>query len=248
MHNDGTALLTASAQGGAEVRVLTNSLASSDERIVHAGDMKRRLDLLRAGVELYELKPTTNQSSLKIRGRFGAGKVAGLHAKTYAVDGDRIFVGSFNFDQRSARLNTEMGVVIDSPMGATELTEIFERDVPDVAYRVQLPPTARPWSGPSAMPTAARSATTWIRRPTGRSAWASARCRDCRSTGCCSGHCPASCVRSPAMRQRTSSPRDAVAPAHRAGVAKPPSGIDTWPHGAARAAGRRYSPRPCSNP
>jgi len=140
MHNDGTALLTASAQGGVEVRVLTNSLASSDERIVHAGYMKRRLDLLRAGVELYELKPTTNQSSLKIRGRFGAGKVAGLHAKTYAVDGDRIFVGSFNFDQRSARLNTEMGVVIDSPMGATELTEIFERDVPDVAYRVQLAP------------------------------------------------------------------------------------------------------------
>ena len=138
--DDGTALLTALAQGGVKVRVLTNSLASSDERIVHAGYMKRRLDLLRAGVELYELKPTANQSSLKVRGRFGAGKVAGLHAKTYAVDGERIFVGSFNFDQRSARLNTEMGVVIDSPVGAIELAEIFERDVPDLAYRVQLAP------------------------------------------------------------------------------------------------------------
>ena len=140
MHNDGTALLTASAQGGVEVRVLTNSLASSGERIVHAGDMKRRLDLLRAGVELYELKPTTNQASLKVRGRCGAGKVAGLHAKTYAVDGERIFVGSFNFDQRSARLNTELGVVLDSPLGAAEVAQLFDEIVPDLAYEVRLAP------------------------------------------------------------------------------------------------------------
>jgi putative cardiolipin synthase len=138
--DDGTALLAALAQAGVKVRVLTNSLASSDERIVHAGYMKRRRDLLRAGVELYELKPTANRQSLKVRGRFGAGKVAGLHAKTYAVDGERIFVGSFNFDQRSARLNTEMGVVIDSPLGAAELAEVFEQDAPELAYRVRLAP------------------------------------------------------------------------------------------------------------
>ena len=138
--DDGTALLVDLARSGVKVRVLTNSLASSDERIVHAGYMKRRRELLRAGVELYELKPTANRESLKVRGRFGAGKVAGLHAKTYAVDGERIFVGSFNFDQRSARLNTEMGVVIDSPLGAAELAEVFEQDVPELAYRVQLAP------------------------------------------------------------------------------------------------------------
>jgi putative cardiolipin synthase len=137
---DGTALLVALARAGVKVRVLTNSLASSDERIVHAGYMKRRRDLLRAGVELYELKPSANRQAIKVRGRFGAGKVAGLHAKTYAVDGERIFVGSFNFDQRSARLNTEMGVVIDSPLGARELAEVFEQDVPDLAYRAQLAP------------------------------------------------------------------------------------------------------------
>jgi putative cardiolipin synthase len=138
--DDGTALLVALAQAGVKVRVLTNSLASSDERIVHAGYMKRRRELLRAGVELYELKPSANEQSLKVRGRFGAGKVAGLHAKTYAVDGERIFVGSFNFDQRSARLNTEMGVVIDSPQGAAEVGEVFEQNAPELAYRVQLAP------------------------------------------------------------------------------------------------------------
>ena len=138
--DDGTALLGELARSGVQVRVLTNSLASSDESVVHAGYMKRRRDLLRAGVKLYELKPTANEQSMRVRGRFGAGKVAGLHAKTYAVDGQRIFVGSFNFDQRSARLNTELGVVLDSPLGAGELAELFDRELRALAYEVRLAP------------------------------------------------------------------------------------------------------------
>lgn len=136
----GTEMLTAMARRGVEVRVLTNSLASSDERVVHAGYLKRREDLLRAGVQLYELKPSAAESSLRVRGRFGPGKVSGLHAKTYAVDGARIFVGSFNFDQRSAHLNTEMGLVIDSPLAAKRLADAFETEVPDIAYAVRLAP------------------------------------------------------------------------------------------------------------
>jgi putative cardiolipin synthase len=77
---------------------------------------------------------------VQVRGRFGAGKVAGLHAKTYAVDSQRIFVGSFNFDQRSARLNTELGVVLDSPLGAGELGELFDRELRALAYEVRLAP------------------------------------------------------------------------------------------------------------
>lgn len=107
----GTAMLTDLARRGVKVRVLTNSLAASDESVVHAGYMTRRRDLVRARVALWELKPTATKESLKVTGGFGSGKVAGLHAKTYAVDRARIFVGSFNFDQRSARLNTEMGLL-----------------------------------------------------------------------------------------------------------------------------------------
>ena len=137
---EGTSMLTEMARRGVKIRVLTNSLAASDESVVHAGYMKRRRDLLLAGVALYELKPEANKQSLKVRGRFGSGKVAGLHAKTYAVDRERIFVGSFNFDLRSARLNTEMGVLIDSPVFAGQLDTFFDREVPEIAYEVRLAP------------------------------------------------------------------------------------------------------------
>ena len=66
-----------------------------------------------------------------------------MHAKTFAVDGRRIFVGSFNFDQRSARLNTEMGLVIDSPAFAQRLAERFDTNAPLVAYEVRLGPDGR---------------------------------------------------------------------------------------------------------
>jgi len=107
---------------------------------VHAGYMTRRRDLLAAGVELWELKPNANETSLTVKGRFGSGKVAGLHAKSYAVDRARIFIGSFNFDQRSARLNTEMGLVIDSPTLAGQLGQFFDTTVPELAYQVTLAP------------------------------------------------------------------------------------------------------------
>jgi putative cardiolipin synthase len=105
---------------------------------VHAGYAKRRPRLLRAGVRLFELKPTA-QTDDERRGA-GSSSSSGLHAKTFAVDRARIFVGSFNFDQRSARLNTEMGLVIDSSALAGRLSEAFERQIPRLAYEVRLAP------------------------------------------------------------------------------------------------------------
>jgi putative cardiolipin synthase len=127
------------ARRGVRVRVLTNSLASSDERAVHAGYMKRRQDLLRAGVELYEMKPGAADASLRVRGRIGPAKVAGLHSKRYAVDGERVFIGSFNFDQRSTHLNTEMGLVIYSPAFADDLAQVLDNAL-EYAYSVRLAP------------------------------------------------------------------------------------------------------------
>jgi cardiolipin synthase C len=136
----GTARLIALAMRGVKVRILTNSLAASDETVVHTGYMTRRLELLRAGVALWELKPTVATLAVETKHRFGSGGVAGLHAKTFAVDDARIFVGSFNFDQRSARLNTEMGIVIDNTAIASQLGDFFDKSVPGLAYEVRLAP------------------------------------------------------------------------------------------------------------
>ena len=134
----GTELLAAVAKRGVTVRILTNSLAASDEKSVHSGYAKRRRDLLQAGVRLYEIKPTATRKTSESDSRFGSGSSSGLHAKTLAVDSQRIFVGSFNFDQRSAHLNTEMGVVLSNPVLAQGLTRFFDVEVPMLAYEVRL--------------------------------------------------------------------------------------------------------------
>ena len=136
----GAAALAEYARKGTRVRILTNSLAATDESAVHAGYAKRRPELLRAGVELWEIKPTVANSSKKMRLRFGASSSAALHAKTFGMDGKRVFVGSFNFDQRSYHLNTEMGLVIDSSTMAADLARFMDNEVPSLAYEVRLAP------------------------------------------------------------------------------------------------------------
>ena len=135
---DGTAALVALAKRGVQVRVLTNSLAATDVAAVHAGYAKYREDLLRGGVRLFELKSTADN-----KGKGGSD--ASLHAKTFAVDRSRIFVGSFNFDPRSARLNTEMGVVVDSTVLAGRLASSLDRGLAREAYAVQLADDGLVW-------------------------------------------------------------------------------------------------------
>jgi cardiolipin synthase C len=133
---EGTRRLEALSAREVQVRVLTNSLASTDVTAVHAGYAKHRKALLRAGVELYELNRARSPHA-KERNTHTA-SAASLHAKTFQSDGKVIFVGSFNFDPRSAKLNTEMGLVIDSAVLAGRLKAFFDTQVPTLAYRVEL--------------------------------------------------------------------------------------------------------------
>jgi putative cardiolipin synthase len=137
--DEGSATLAALAQRGVAVRVLTNSLAATDVGAVHAGYAKRREGLLRAGVRLYELKPGAEES-LQGTPKHGGSSGASLHAKTFATDRSRAFVGSFNFDMRSALLNTEMGLLIDSPVLGERLAAALDRHAIDVSYEVRLAP------------------------------------------------------------------------------------------------------------
>ena len=89
-----------------------------------------------AGVQLFELQRAPGE--VEEDGGLGGSSSASLHAKTFAVEGARAFVGSFNFDPRSARLNTEMGVVIESPALARGIAEWFDTRVPRLAYEVKL--------------------------------------------------------------------------------------------------------------
>ncbi|MCQ9617452.1 phospholipase D family protein [Paenalcaligenes niemegkensis] len=134
----GVDVFTDMAQAGVKLRILTNSLDATDVAAVHAGYAKRRKDLLQAGIKLYELRRVSpeikrNESA----GPFGSSG-SSLHAKTFAVDDERIFVGSFNFDPRSALLNTELGFVIESPSMARQIGGFFDEGIPQGSYEVRL--------------------------------------------------------------------------------------------------------------
>jgi putative cardiolipin synthase len=139
----GVELLTGLRRRGVRVAVLTNSLASTDVAAVHAGYSRYRKELLRSGVELYELKPQPGGGGGG-SSPFGSSK-AGLHAKTFTFDDQIIFIGSMNMDPRSLHLNTEVGVLIESPPLASELTRKVLHDIEARAYRVQLDEEKLTW-------------------------------------------------------------------------------------------------------
>ena len=130
------------AHRGVAVRVITNSLAATDVVAVHAGYARHRRTLLAAGIQLYELKPDADsqahRAALPWRIRLGASSAASLHGKSFVVDGRHVFVGSFNLDQRSAYLNAEIGLTVDSETLARTLTAGIDRDLAATTYRLTL--------------------------------------------------------------------------------------------------------------
>jgi putative cardiolipin synthase len=122
----GTAALVAAAQRGTHVRVVTNSQASTDILPVHAGYKKSRRKLLEGGVELFELNRSLAAGSENARKLSITGSsAASLHAKTFIIDRQRVFIGSMNLDPRSVNLNTEIGLLIENPQLAIDLEKRF---------------------------------------------------------------------------------------------------------------------------
>jgi putative cardiolipin synthase len=132
---DGTAMFASLVERGVRVTVVTNALAATDVPAVHSGYSRYRRALIAAGVELYEVKPT--DKGREERARFGESQ-ASLHAKTLAIDGEQVVVGSMNLDPRSDLLNTEMGVIIDTPVLAARVGEWRDQELPKIAWRVEL--------------------------------------------------------------------------------------------------------------
>lgn len=135
---EGAAFLTQLSEKGVRVRILTNSLSSSDVGIVHAGYAKYRKKLLRSGVELYELNKEMGREERKAKkGKHGLSK-ASLHTKSFVFDRDTVFVGSLNLDPRSAYHNTEIGVIFQSAEIAEGMGEWFDENIETVAFRLEL--------------------------------------------------------------------------------------------------------------
>jgi len=121
---------------GIRIVVLTNSLATNNHTAVHSAYASYRKDLLKAGVELWEARA----DAAKITAPDGETQLdkLTLHTKGILIDGERIFVGSLNLDPRSIDINTEMGLLIDSPELAELLRENSKRTLEKMAYRLEL--------------------------------------------------------------------------------------------------------------
>jgi cardiolipin synthase C len=125
---------------GVRVAFLTNALAATDAVAVQAGYSPWREPLLRAGAELYEFKARQPQRTQRVPlGLTGSHSRASLHAKAYVIDDETLVIGSLNLDPRSANLNTELALTIDSPPLAHEVAGLFALATsPKVSYRVTL--------------------------------------------------------------------------------------------------------------
>lgn len=134
----GVAQLLALVRSGVKIAILTNSLAANDVSVVHAGYAKWRKKLLRHGVKLYELKPQAHSEEKPHDRGLTGNSGSSLHAKTFSVDNEKVFIGSFNFDPRSAVLNTEMGLLIESEVLASNIHQRFVEEMRERAWTLRL--------------------------------------------------------------------------------------------------------------
>lgn len=131
----GMDVIRAARERGVNISVLTNSLASTDQPLVHAGYLRYRDDLLKLGVEVYELSPIRARRESR-RALFGV-SVGGLHTKSAVFDQDKLFIGSMNFDPRSERYNTESGLFIHSAEIAREALRLADLAKLQGAHRLR---------------------------------------------------------------------------------------------------------------
>jgi len=121
---------------GIDVTVITNSLAANNQALVHGGYVPSRKPLLKAGVRIFEVRADANVAGSHIVAAESAKTT--LHTKAFVVDRQEAFIGSFNFDPRSANINTELGVIIRSPDIAGEIADMIEMNTASEAFEVFL--------------------------------------------------------------------------------------------------------------
>ena len=123
---------------GLKIRILTNSMATNDVAAAFVFYEKYREGLIESGVELHELRPDLN-SQRKVWSLLANKSSASLHTKVIVFDRSKTFIGSFNLDPRSVDLNTEVGLLIDSPELAEQVIAYMDIGTkPSESYRLEL--------------------------------------------------------------------------------------------------------------
>jgi len=132
----GMAMMKVARSNGIRIVIMTNGLGATDEPLVHWRYARYRRELLKLGVEIYELSPELAREA----GTFGNFRKSfgRLHAKVAVIDRRKLFVGSLNLDQRSAWSNTEAGLLIDSPHLAEGIVALLENDHKESVYQLRL--------------------------------------------------------------------------------------------------------------
>jgi putative cardiolipin synthase len=133
---EGVALMRELTARGVHIRIVTNSLASTDAPLVHNGYARYRVALLKMGVELSEVRPRLGQKRARFHPFRSAN--ASLHAKSLVIDRRTVFIGSLNMDERSKHFNSELGLVMRSPEIARQVTSLIDDISADGSYRLSL--------------------------------------------------------------------------------------------------------------
>jgi phosphatidylserine/phosphatidylglycerophosphate/cardiolipin synthase-like enzyme len=118
------------------IRIITNSLASTDAPLVHNGYARYRVALLKMGVELSEVRPRLGQKRARFHPFHSAN--ASLHAKALVIDRRTVFIGSLNMDGRSKHFNSELGLVVRSPEIARQVTNLIDDISAEGSYHLSL--------------------------------------------------------------------------------------------------------------
>ena len=142
----GTDYLVNLRKNNVSIRILTNSFLANDVAVVHAFYQQYRHDLLQNDIKLYEFKPYIERNKRTwyevVTGNVIPAKgksTSSLHAKFFDIDG-MVFIGSFNFDPRSANLNSEVGLVVESDVLQKYISKSLDQYLLRIAYELKLNP------------------------------------------------------------------------------------------------------------
>ncbi len=125
VNNELTRALDKALSKNVAVKLLTNSLNSTDAIYVYTVFDSMIKGWIKKGIETYIFKGHRPEG-YKVIEKFAGKSTFGVHAKTLIFDDKDVMIGTYNLDPRSANYNTEMTVTCENN---PELAEVVKADI-----------------------------------------------------------------------------------------------------------------------